>query len=113
MIKQQSFHPSLPDRCSHGLAEILELCWERNPKKRPTFAQLSKFFSLECLPPDLRDATTLAHSSEEVIQRYWNTLHKDVQKSVWSRLPLSSKLFLFTQQKPRELGRFSYPFAPD
>lgn len=40
-IRDEHIAPDIPENCDPGLAEIMRLCWQVNPKDRPTFQEIS------------------------------------------------------------------------
>ena len=37
------YRPIIPNNCPEEIGELMELCWDANPKKRPTFLEIVKF----------------------------------------------------------------------
>ena len=37
------YRPIIPNNCPEEIGELMELCWDANPKKRPTFLEIIKF----------------------------------------------------------------------
>lgn len=41
-VVHQNLRPEIPKCCPHGLADIMRKCWDANPEKRPSMAEVVK-----------------------------------------------------------------------